>query len=750
MVADVLEAGGFFMLQSSEQLKATNAPNWRNQLDQIPDPTMAIQYEVSAAINKPDIRERTAKETSAYNAALKIMSKREDAAEDRAQARLSALTLQKPTVEEHLENEQIRNELHKRLADQLLDKSYTARAGSVIHFPTPLISNLIRTAKRVTMQEAGKFTFIAHGHNLRVYKDNTPTTLLVRAKLIESTTQTSRLPKAEKERLLALEARPLNTNPTELTTQQESYIDEIASFTVKYLTYEYPTNQMEVNRKAYQREARRVYKLHEKLKKLTKVSQDELDLEEYLINFDLIATVTESAIYNAINNSKISPTELMLALSSADIKDRKDKALQTRGIEALALNAGTIGGAFGNKKCSYHAVSSYRTAREKEAHFLSTHFITNGKVKIMLSDAGSTLAKRRAEMYCVAKGIQTHEEATGKSWMSLVCTLKGIYHANPKYKKEGHIYNGMLPDDAAKLLSKYWGLVRANLEKIGIILVGLRTVEAQGDATPHMNFLVYFPNGRADKVEKAFRDQFGYTKEAVKIKRDTDQDKNGNSASFASYAFKYFTKFLNNNPDAKAEVEASWRRAHRIRGYAFFGIAPLKHWRLLRKSSKAPEGKFAGDLLYDAWKAARDSDFAKFLSLTGGTAIRQSHRTIQTVHDVIAVTPTGSEEPTAARKIAVGVYESTATVKNVTKIVGGRFQFIRGIKRRVGARVILVRKTVINAGDQFITKKLGEWKIEKAQKSEELVTLTLKLPRAATNAAGKTADPPPKIQITLH
>ena len=137
---------------------------------------------------------------------------------------------------------------------------------------------------------------------------------------------------------------------------------------------------------------------------------------------------------------------------------------------------------------------------------MKSHVITNGKVTISLADIGKTIKKSIAEMYCLSLGIQVEAEGQGCEWASIVCTLPARMHPNPTVGE--NTWDGTTPNNAGKEISKKFARVRAILAKSGITLSGVWTREAHLDATPHVNYLVYFPAGMATKVENAFCKHF--------------------------------------------------------------------------------------------------------------------------------------------------------------------------------------------------------------------------------------------------
>lgn len=761
------------MLQSSEQLKAANAPNWqihqavrreaaayieqqsrarRNQSDQMPEPTIAIQHEGSKEFITSVAHKKTQKEIKSSYKTLQRMNRIDASVTAQNEVRRNSMSPLKLTDEEQLEANKQRQELYERLAEPLLDHNYTARAGSIINFPTELIGDLIHTAKRATASNAARFGFVSHGHEIGFYKDNTPTALLKKAGYIDNT-----------------DAEPVQNN--ELTDELIDLIEEFTTIMAKQWEEEkllIATNPSD---------SARAEELSHQIDNLTKkqpideklTASEWAVLEDYLFDFDLIAWIAEDAIAAAtkkseitdediIKASRITAEELILSLQSSIQKNKKDRDMQMRGIEALGLHSQVIGGAYGQKKCSSSALRGYLKAKEKQEHFQKTHFITDGKISIPFSEAGRTAEKQNAKMRAVAKGMQKYGEKENMEWAAFICTLESEYHANPLPRKDDpnkkHHFNGVLPKEASQVLSARYEAVRKSLGKRGIRLITLRTNESMQDATPHTNILVQYPAGAEGIVIKAFKKHFAHNDgAALRCILGREEAASGKKATYATYFTKYFTKFRKINGkveididvnvmdeiDVKVrdeiEIEAAWRRANKIRGYGFSGAAPLNHWDLLRSRSVAPKGKIKGDLLFDAWKAAREGDFERFMRLTGGSGIKRKDRKLQTIHEFS--TPENLE--VLPRKIAVGVVDA-ATGEELTLKILGQWR-LTALPFNISAKSLKTR---------LADKKAKSKSNLSTTAAGKTATVVLRLPRGGASAAQKLPDPPPKIINTLH
>ena len=224
-------------------------------------------------------------------------------------------------------------------------------------------------------------------------------------------------------------------------------------------------------------------------------------------------------------------------------------------------------------------------------------------------------------MYSILKGIGSLAEADNLAWASVVCTLPAAMHPNPKFGKNS--WDGTLPDEAWRDIGQLFGRLRAGLAKKGIKLAGLKTAESHQDGCPHANFFVVFDEHEKIEVEAAFNQYFGHGPKSIKF---TIGKKGADSAKFASYCLKYFTKFFDGSDDEASVGEQAWASAWKIRRYAFFGIPPLTQWRLLRSSEIAP----VDHLLQKMWRAARGGRAALWIALCGGMAVKNKTRPTKT------------------------------------------------------------------------------------------------------------------------
>ena len=391
----------------------------------------------------------------------------------------------------------------------------------------------------------------------------------------------------------------------------------------------------------------------ETLKDIAKLQTKDVILEQYSIKSKLI---------NDFDGEK---SEQLFA----ELRDeyflpelQKLRRQQRRIREEVCVACGIVGMRGDHSRVSTVSREYRRLANKMVDEFVKKTVLYNKKtrVKFQLPSYSESLRHRSSEIYAIAKGIQKRSEAEGLNWASVVVSLPGAMHALPKYKRKAHRWDGTTPHECVRILQVNWELCRAYLQKHSIQLKGLWTREAHLDGTPHQNFLIYFKKGDAEFIEQAFRKYFGESEEAVRWqlgKESTDK----NAASFASYALKYFTKFLgdykSNELSDEQLSEQAWASVHGFRRVGFFGLPSIGMWRRLRAQRDEPTS--VGKEIQMLWSTANPAeefnseglniskpDFSAFIELCGGFYMLRNERPFRLITELSA---------TGKSKIAVGV-----------------------------------------------------------------------------------------------
>ena len=296
--------------------------------------------------------------------------------------------------------------------------------------------------------------------------------------------------------------------------------------------------------------------------------------------------------------------------------------------EAAAIGSKLVGSRGLSTRCTNLNTYNFEQKQLAQDAFLSKNEITDGTKSFKLNTIAEKKQKQLAEIYALAKGIQTFSEKEGKRWMSVVCTLPAAFHPLPESASKTK-WNLALPRESADWIQARWVKVRAILAISNIQLSGLWTRESHQDSTPHINFLVYFDEDQLSEIERVFEMHFNHSDKALKIRIGGDVEEGQKAMNFASYAFKYITKFLGKNPTDEATSEAAWASLWSLRRYGWIGLPQLNTYRMLRKSTQEPN-----DLeLKTLWKAARAGDAEAFIRLSGGLNVKRADRPFQVLEE---------------------------------------------------------------------------------------------------------------------
>jgi hypothetical protein len=390
--------------------------------------------------------------------------------------------------------------------------------------------------------------------------------------------------------------------------------------------------------------------------------------------------------------------EAMVNCLEFDAKTAKKRLCKRQRFlqESIAIHAGLVC-KYWMKRCTSWGMHDRKNKLNAQAEFQEKTVIRglNGET-FALKNAGETAEKRLNELYVISKGIEKLGEDAGMKWASIVATVPGHMHPNPA--RGQNTWDGTLPNESAKFMHNKWVDLRACLAKLGITLSGLWTRESHLDGTPHINFLVYFNPEDEHLVRDAFNKYYGHSKNAIEWQNGGELKEGGKSASFASYALKYFQKFFSKDavPSDECVSEQAWASAFSLRRYGFFGIPSLQQWRRLRAQRETP--KFVSALMMSLWRAARANNSAAWIALSGGLGMKNKQRPFRTITE---------PSTTGKSRIATGVEELKTGLCIISK--------------RIGEWTMVTLQSAIDAALEI--KKSNNQKVQK-----EKVTLALSYP----------------------
>lgn len=238
--------------------------------------------------------------------------------------------------------------------------------------------------------------------------------------------------------------------------------------------------------------------------------------------------------------------------------------------------------------------------------------------------AASTVSNpvhRRNEMMLRMHGMQEFARAAAHACAFWTVTCPSRMHRTATNRKTRAIfdnpkYDNTDPRQAQEYMSSVWARARAELDRQGVTIYGMRVAEPHHDGTPHWHVLVFAaPDDLSAAVEimesYALQDSPGEwgANSSVRFKSKAikwETDSAGNVVkSPVSYVAKYIAKNLESADidslqgercdqaelllaDALARVDA-WRSCWGIRQFQSFGTHAVTVWRELRRIKEAPE-----------------------------------------------------------------------------------------------------------------------------------------------------------------
>ncbi|MEX6314042.1 replication endonuclease [Providencia manganoxydans] len=270
----------------------------------------------------------------------------------------------------------------------------------------------------------------------------------------------------------------------------------------------------------------------------------------------------------------------------------------------------------------------------------------------------SNRKNRVVELIVRAKGVCTLADSMGLTGYFVVLTCPSRFHSvstreNRKTGKKWHIENPTWIDsgmptvrDSHQWLSDTFTRIRKRLDKLNIVIPGLRTVEPHADGCVHWNVLFYAQPEQCETILEIFKeealkdspDEKGAQKHRIKIKLIDREKGNG-----FSYIIKYITKMagfeqskgIQDLADNASSVTFSnavkrvsvWSRVSGLRLFQFFGcpsVTVYRQLRLLRHQLRSGDialthfSEVEKQELEALRQAADEGDFLRYIELNGG------------------------------------------------------------------------------------------------------------------------------------
>lgn len=259
-------------------------------------------------------------------------------------------------------------------------------------------------------------------------------------------------------------------------------------------------------------------------------------------------------------------------------------------------------------------------------------------------------ANRRTEMMVRVRGCG--ELAIERGWRGMMFTLTCPSAFHPRLAKSGDPnprYQGFTVREGQDWLCRMWARARAQLARLSIMYMGLRTAEPHHDGTPHWHGVIWMPPQHLDTWQRVvsghwlseYSDEPGAADHRCRF--ELADPAKGGEMGLVGYAAKYVAKNIDGHgsigdePDDEAggglsvsEATArkvAWNRIHGIRQFQLIGTAPVGLYRELRRLRDPLEGS----ALEPVRRAADAAEWALFVRHLGGIE-RAKRRTSSTAH----------------------------------------------------------------------------------------------------------------------
>lgn len=321
---------------------------------------------------------------------------------------------------------------------------------------------------------------------------------------------------------------------------------------------------------------------------------------------------------------------------------RQLRCLHARRLEQEAIRLGFVHRRAGHY-VSEETLERFREQKKRSRRMLSRMIAINEEEQAFsvaeLAQKGvSNPVNRRNELMARIFGFERIADDLGHVAEFYTLTCPSRMHARLSKSGESNPkYDGTTPKAAQAYLTRQWARIRAELKRQGILIYGFRIVEPHKDGTPHWHLLLFLPPESIEQVRTIFLHyalQEDGDEEGALEHRFTGKPIDKAKGSAIGYIAKYVSKNIDgyaieeaDGQDAKSKAERviAWASTWGIRQFQQFGGAPVTLWRELRRASaNIPAG-----ILQEAFEAADNGDWARFLQAMGGAAPKRKDLPIQ-------------------------------------------------------------------------------------------------------------------------
>lgn len=332
---------------------------------------------------------------------------------------------------------------------------------------------------------------------------------------------------------------------------------------------------------------------------------------------------------------------------------RKIRIKQRQTIESIARDMGRVC----VQKNAYSSIFAQKSRSHQKLvtlQYLEQTYIENDQgqrfnLRDLYDRSVSNPFVRRAELMTRIKGFEMVADQLNHVGEFYTLTAPSRMHARLKKGGKNPRYDGTTPDKAHKYICEVFKRIRAKLHRDGKHIYGVRVVEPNHDGTPHWHLLLFMEPSIRKQVRSVFK-KYALQKDGNELGAKKHRFKavpiDNTKGSAAGYVAKYISKNIDglhidqdlNGNDAKAAAKAidAWASTYCIRQFQYIGSPSVTVWRELRRLSNSDKSKDIDPekepVLFEAMQAADAAEWAAFVMLMGGPAIKSSDRPIQPLY----------------------------------------------------------------------------------------------------------------------
>ncbi|MDP4530383.1 replication endonuclease [Alkalimonas delamerensis] len=323
---------------------------------------------------------------------------------------------------------------------------------------------------------------------------------------------------------------------------------------------------------------------------------------------------------------------------------RKLRVLQNRTLETVMIHLGRVH-RFAGIYCSDLTAKNRKYQKQRQFEMMERISIVNEldekySLRELYELNVSNPVNRRNELMTRMRGFEDAAKQLGHicDFVTLTCPSK--YHStyavsgdrNPKWQQ-------LTPQQAQQYLCGVWAKIRAEMDRQGIRVYGLRVAEPQHDGTPHWHLALFLEPEQLEAFRKVFQhyalqedgDEKGAQENRVKFVA-IDPSK----GSATGYIAKYIAKNIDGanldedihggDPILTAQRVEAWASCWGIRQFQQIGGVSVTVWRELRRL-KADKDH---DMTLKAVHHAADSgNWKRFVLLMGGVFCKRKDQLIR-------------------------------------------------------------------------------------------------------------------------